>query len=285
MSNAKDILVVGASGTVASNVISALASTGQSVRAGTRNPAKQASQEGVTWVELDIDRPSTVQAAFAGARRAFLLSPPGYANQYPILSQMIAEAKKNELEKVVMMTAMGVDADPSIPFRRAELELEGSGLRYNIVRPTWFMQNFNTFWRHGIVAAHTIALPAADGKVGFVDARDISQTVAGLLLDDTHDNQAFDLTGPEAITHAQAAEILAAATGLPIRYENVSPESFKQTLLQVGLPADYADLLVQLFAGVRAGWANRTTPSVERVTGKPPRSLQTYAHDYKQSWL
>src|SRR6185503_14578197 len=103
------------------------------------------------------------------------------ADQYKVLSPLIQEAKRQGLEKVVLMTAMGANAVETAPFRRAEIELEKSGLTYNIVRPNWFFQNFNTFWIQGILNYGKILVPGGNAKTSFIDARDISAVVAKLL--------------------------------------------------------------------------------------------------------
>jgi uncharacterized protein YbjT (DUF2867 family) len=81
------------------------------------------------------------------------------------------------------------------PLRKAERHLEASGLAYNVIRPNWFMQNFNTFWLHGIQTAGQIFLPVGQAKGSFIDARDIAAVAAVLLTSDAFDNRDFDLTG------------------------------------------------------------------------------------------
>ena len=82
------------------------------------------------------------------------------------------------VRKLVLMTAMGANADEAAPLRKAEVHLIQSGLAYNIIRPNWFMQNFNTFWLHGILNGGTIALPVGQAKGSFIDARDIAAVAA-----------------------------------------------------------------------------------------------------------
>jgi uncharacterized protein YbjT (DUF2867 family) len=90
------------------------------------------------------------------------------------LGRLIDEARARRLEKVVLMSAMGADADPSAPLARAEQHLIASGLPWNVIRPNWFMQNFHTFWLHGITHANAVQLPTGTAKGSFIDARDIA---------------------------------------------------------------------------------------------------------------
>lgn len=171
------ILVVGGTGTVGSEVVKLLKqmkNEGYQVRLTTSKPVEKNDE----LVQIDLGTGQGIVAAFEGVDRAFFISPPGYGDQYAVLSPLIQEAKRRGLKKVVLMTALGTNASDSTPFRRAEIELEKSGLNYNIVRPNWFYQNFNTFWVQGIREQDKILLPAGQAKVGFIDARDIAAVVA-----------------------------------------------------------------------------------------------------------
>ena len=273
------ILVVGASGTVGSELSRLLAAQGETVvKATSRQPI------GADQVLVDLSSQAGVKAAFEGVDRAFVLSPPGYANQEALLAPLIDEAKARGLDKVVLMSAMGANADENSPLRKAERRLEASGLAYNIIRPNWFMQNFNTFWLHGIQSAGQILLPVGSAKGSFIDARDIAAVAARLLTSDAFANRDFDLTGPRALDHAEVAAILTQATGRPIGYTDITPEAMLQGLMGAGLPKDYADMLLLILGFFKAGYAERTTDAVLQITGRAPRTIEQYAKDYRTSW-
>ena len=168
--------------------------------------------------------------------------------------------------------------------RQAELALERSGLAWNVIRPNWFMQNFHTFWLHGIVTQQAIRLPVGDARTSFIDARDIAAVAAALLVRRDLDNQAFDLTGGEALTHAEVAALLSTALGRAIRFDDITPEEMRPGLLAAGLPADYTEFLLLILSFLKLGFAARTTPHVEAITGKRPRTFAQYAHDYRASY-
>lgn len=272
------ILVVGASGMVGGELVKLLRAKGEAVRTTTSKKPSSADQ-----VHINLATGEGLQAAFEGVSKAFFLSPPGYADHHKMLSPLIQEAKRRGLKKVVLMTAMGANAADT-PFRRAEIELEKSGLSYNIIRPNWFLQNFHTFWVHGINSQGKILLPAGKAKVSFIDARDISAVAAELLTSSKFENKDFDLTGPEAVDHAEVAKALSAATGRKIVYEEITPKAFREGLLGAGLPADYVDFLVLIMGFLAAGYATRTTGNVEAITGRKPGGLAAYAKDFAGQW-
>lgn len=273
------ILVVGSSGTVGSVLSNLLVAQGHEVRRATSGSASESGQ-----VHLNLLTGAGLKEAFHGVNAAFLLSPPGHTNQDALLAPLIEQAKASGVGKVVLMSAMGANADDNAPLRKAELHLERSGLAWNVIRPNWFMQNFNTFWLHGIQQQGQIFLPVGQAKGSFIDARDIAAVAAKLLTSSSFDNADFDLTGSEAFDHDQVAAILSQAAGCPIGYTDISPEAMREGLLSAGLPADYTDFLLLILSFFKLGYSERTTDAVARITGAAPRSLAQYAQDYSASW-
>ena len=153
--------------------------------------------------------------------------------------------------------ATALPADDSIPLRRAELHLERSGLAWNVIRPNWFMQNFHTFWLHGIQTQGQIFLPVGAAKGSFIDTRDIAAVAAKLLSSDEFVNAAHDLTGSEALDHNQVAAILSKAAGRTIGYTDIPEDAMRQGLLGAGLPADYTEFLLVILGAFKAGFAER----------------------------
>lgn len=274
------ILVVGASGTVGTELVRQLRGKGHTVLRSTSKPNLESDQ-----VHLNLQTKAGLETAFVGIDKAFFLSPPGYVNQHELLIPLIDEARKQSLKKVVLMTAIGANAVDSTPFRQAELHLEQSGLTYNIIRPNWFMQNFNSFWLHGILHDAKVALPVGDAKASFIDVRDIASVAAVLLDDDVRfQNQDFDLTGATAISHAQAANVISNAIDKSIKFEDITPQAMRETLLGAGLPADYTEFLLMILDYLKQGAAERVTDAVQTITGQAPIAFEAYARDYRQAW-
>lgn len=274
------ILVVGAHGTVGSALVPLLTAAGHQVlRATSRTPSAP------DHVALDLVSGRGRDTAFAGVDAAFLLSPPGHVNQHELLNPLIDAARAQGVRKVVLMSALGANADESTPLRRAELHLEASGMAWNVIRPNWFMQNFHTFWLQGIREHDAILLPTGRARGSFIDARDIAAVAAALLSRSDFDNREFDLTGAEALDHDQVAAVLSSELGRTIRYEEITPGAMRDALLGAGLPADYTELLLVILGYFKAGYAERTTDAVQAITGQAPRRLAAYVRDYRGAWL
>jgi uncharacterized protein YbjT (DUF2867 family) len=274
-------LVIGANGTVGSELVRLLAGRGHQVLKATSKAVTDPAHE----VHVNLVTGTGLPQAFAGVEQAFLLAPPGYTNQDELLIPAIDTAKAQGVRKLVLMSAMGANADESAPLRKAEVHLLKSGVASNIIRPNWFMQNFNTFWIKGILEHGKIFLPVAKAKGSFIDARDIAAVAAQLLSSDAFNNQEFDLTGSVALDHDAVAQVLSKETGKSISFEDIPPDAMRSGLLQAGVPAPYAEFLLLILGYFKAGYSERTTDAVQTILGRAPRTLEQYAKDYRAAWV
>lgn len=148
------------------------------------------------------------------------------------------------------------------------------------------MQNFDEgAFAPAIVGEGVIPLPAGDGAEAFVDVRDIAAVAAATLRDPgAHAGAEYTITGPEALTLAQVAEVIGEATGRAIAYVDVPPEQWVEGAAGAGLPRDYAELLATLLGVIRSGHGATPEDTVERVTGRPPIAFRDYARGAAEAW-
>ena len=273
------ILVLGATGHVGRPLVKELLARGESVKAASRSGEPVEGAEGVAF---DILKPD-FSTLFDGVDRIFMLLPTGYIDSKGLLLPIVKAAAEQHV-KIVFMSVFGVEADDSIPYRQVEIAVEKSGTPFVILRPNWFSDNFHIFWKAGIDHGQ-IAVPAADGKSSFIDTRDIAASAAAALTSSRFDGKAFNLTGPAALSYAEAAEILSSVLDRKIAYQPLTTEAFVTMLTGAGVPSDYAGFLAAIFHPVREGWTAVVTDSVKTLTGKTPRSLRDYAEHNKAALL
>ena len=269
------ILVLGATGHVGQPLVKDLVARGEKVKAASRSGKPVGGAEGVVF---DVLKPD-FDALFQGVDRLYLLLPTGYVDAKGLLLPIVAAAAARKV-KIVFQSVFGVDADDSIPYRQVEIAIGKSGVPYVILRPNWFADNFHIFWKAGIDHG-VIAVPAAEGKSSFIDVRDIAASAAAALTSRHFDGKAFNLTGPAALSYAEAAEILSSVLGRKIAYQSVTTEAFVTMLTGAGVPTDYAEFLGSIFYPVREGWTATVTEDVRMLTGNAARTLRSYAEDNK----
>lgn len=280
----KTILVVGGTGTVGSALTEALLKAGHTVKVASRQPEKVGDTfKGAVGVSLAFGDAGSIGAALEGTDALFVLAPGGHTDQFGLLAPLLTAATKDKARKVVTMTANGVQYDDSNALRRLELLVSSSGAPFVHLRPGWFMQNFQTYWLPGIQATGQIMVPAADARSSFIDVRDIADVAVVALATDTVDGEALTLTGPEALTYGEAAAILSAASEKPIGYTALDEATFEQGLLQAGVSADYARVMLALFSFVRQGAAAEVTSTVADILGRA-RTLKDYAREHAALW-
>ncbi len=271
------ILVTGAGGTVGSEVLKALVARGAPVRAGyrTRTPPLPA---GVEAVALDYDRPETIRPALKDVETLFLLS-----NTVEVEKKIVDEVKKSRVKRIVKLSVLGA-AEEGFIFARwhraVEKYIEASGLPWTFLRPNGFMQNVVTYMSGTIRSQSAIYSSAGSGAVSHVDVRDLGAAGAAVLAESGHEGQAYDLTGPAALTYPQLADTLSRVLGRPIRYVPISPEQYRQGALAAGTPEAYADALVDLNRYYAEGKMSEVTPTLRLLSGRDPTPFEQYARDH-----
>jgi uncharacterized protein YbjT (DUF2867 family) len=268
------ILVIGATGKTGRRITSRLAAAGHDVRAASRTPDAPAAH--VEPVHFDWYDGTTHAPALEGVDRVHVIPPAGRVDHAPHVAAFLDAAKAAGVQRVVLMTARGVEVSDGIPLRQNELALEATGLEHTLIRPGWFMQNF-VEGAFAPDADGVIAAPSGDGPTSFVDAEDIADVAVAALTQDGHAGETYELSGPAALTWTQVAEELSRHAGRPLRFADLDPEVWQAGATRVGLPADYAGMMVQLFAGVRSGWEARLSDGVQRALGRPASSFHAFA--------
>ncbi|MDA3650131.1 SDR family oxidoreductase [Saccharopolyspora indica] len=276
--NAPTVLVTGATGTVGSALVPALRARGATVRAMTRDPGRAIA--GVENVVADLQDPASVTAALTGVDAAFLNSPS--APDAAALQIRFADlARDAGVHRLVLLSQYAARTDSPVRFLRWHAEVEahvqGLGLDHTVLRPNLYLQALLGF--AGTMAQGWFAAPIGDAAISAIDTRDIAESAAAVLTNAGHTGRTYTLTGPRAVTHAQIADALSAATGRTIAFRDAPADQFTAALAGV-LPQWQLDGLVEDYAHYARGEAAEVHPSVADLTGHPARDVTDFARDY-----
>lgn len=290
MKNTKaKILVTGATGTVGSELVKKLSEMKVPVRAAVHTKAKadKIKLPGVELVELDYDDPKSIDAAFKGIEKLYLLTPFS-PNAVEITSMIVNTAKAAGVKHIVRMSAFGSDQNTDSILlnwhKEAENVVKSSGLAWTIIRPAVFMQNFANFGVESIKQQNTLYAPAGDAKLNFIDVRDIAAVAAKVLTTPGHEAKEYNITGPEALTHKQVADILSKVTGKEINYVSTTDEQTRQGMKQMGMLDWMIDGMLGLYKVFMSGISSKVTDTVEKVAGKKPITFEQFAKDYANAF-
>jgi uncharacterized protein YbjT (DUF2867 family) len=273
------ILVTGATGNVGAELVGQLASDGVAVRGLVRN-ADAVLPEGAHACVGDLNEPESLVAALEGVRGVFLL--PGYRDMPGLLARVRAAGA----ERVVLLSGRSVlatEVDNAISryMLASEDAVRRSGVSWTFLRPAGFMSNALR-WKSQITARDVVRAPFAQIANALIDPYDIARVAAVALLSAGHDGEAYPLSGPESLRPADELRVLGELLGRELRLEALSNEEARVEM-EADMPAEYVHAFFRFYVdGVID--ESEVLPTVEEITGAPPRTFRQWAQAHLEAF-
>lgn len=277
------ILVTGASGTTGRPIVEALLARGSAVRTATRGEEPvdpRAEHRRFDWMD-----PGTYDAVLEGVERAYVLAPGLVADPSEIVLSFLRRGLALGLRRVVLLSSSAIE-EGQAGLGRIHGFLRARVPQWTVLQPSWFMQNLvdtRTHHHRSLVEEGRLVTATGEGRVGFVDARDIAAVGACALADSASPDAGLRITGPRALTYAEVAAIVGEITGDDVRHEHVDRQGVIEHMMEASIPRSYASLLADLEERIRRGEEGEVTDVVERVTGRAPRSLEAFAREHAEA--
>jgi uncharacterized protein YbjT (DUF2867 family) len=256
------IVVLGATGRTGRRVAGLLRAAGVPVRAASR-----AGEVRFDWADQ-----TTWEPAVAGAARMYLMAPDGTA----IDPSFVSSAVESGVGRIVLLSSQAIEAMGDERLIAAERTVRESGADWTIVRPSWFNQNFDEGFLHPAVIAGEVAVPVGDVRQAFVDADDIAAVAAAALTEDGHTGRSYEVTGPGAVSFAEAADIISRAADRPVRFVGTA-EAYMDAMTALGSPKEQTRREIESFAALRELGNQQPNDVVRQVTGRDPKEFEAYA--------
>jgi uncharacterized protein YbjT (DUF2867 family) len=257
----RPVLVLGATGKTGRRVVARLQAKSIPARAASRS----------SGTHFDWHHPTTWDAALNGASALSLALPP---EEVPV-GDLITRAVAAGVDRIVLLSGRGAQ---HVEYSRAvEGLVHDSGVEWAVMRPNNFSQNFTEDAFYPMIMSGELALPIGGIPEPFIDAEDIADVATVLLTEDGHHGETYEMSGPQALTWAEAAETIAEAAGRPVRFVDVPPDKFVPVALAAGLSQKAARDLSGMFAVMREGLIAEVGDGVRRVLGREPVDFATYA--------
>jgi uncharacterized protein YbjT (DUF2867 family) len=287
------VLVTGASGTVGREVVKQLSSAplNVNIKAAIHSLEnnKKIEDDKVELVKIDYNNPESLKAALNDIDKIFLVTPE-VPNAPELVSNLVTQAKISGIRYIVKLSAMDADLKADVAslrlHRQAEKIIEESGIPYTFLRPGEFMQNFIN-WDSPMIKEQGVFWRVGDTEVSLVDVRDIAAVAVKVLTDNDNGNnrnngKIYTITGPEALSYSQMAEILSSAIGKKISYVNISEEEARRAMKDIGLSEWWINAIIEVYEYYKKGIQKQVSSAVEEVTGKKPISFSQFTKDYAQ---
>ncbi len=269
------ILVTGATGTVGRQIVEQLVESGHQVRALTRNPAKANLPAGVEIVAGDLTDPASLAPALEGVTGLHLIKFGG--DDYADLEtgrEIIALAEKAGVQRLTVL--MGGTKG------RLEEAVESSSLAWTFLQPVEFMANVLE-WAPSIRNDGAVSLPFGDRKSAIVHEADIASVAVAALTNDGHSGKTYTITGGEVLTPRQMVQMIGATLGQEIGFNELTETEAKVQWQAAGIPSHVIDFLLWVY-GNTPPMGYTVVPTVEQVTGHPPRTFAQWAAEHASAF-
>jgi uncharacterized protein YbjT (DUF2867 family) len=262
------ILVAGATGNVGRPLVEQLVQAGHQVRALTRNPGKANLPAGAEVIAGDLTNPETLTAAMEGVDSLHLINFEG--NGYAPLEtgpEIMALAEKAGVKRVTVLRGG----------ERTSVEeaAEASSLAWTFLEPVEFMSGALDY-AESIRTEGIVRQPFADRRTAAVHDADIASVAAGVLTSDGHGGKSYTLTGPEVLSPRKMVNAIGAAMGCDIPFIELTVEEANVAWQAAGMPQEFIDFMMWAYGNTpEVGYT--VVPTVEQVTGHPPRTFAQWA--------
>jgi NAD(P)H dehydrogenase (quinone) len=269
------IAITGATGQLGLRLIRHLHDLGAPMRLIVRDAARAPELAGTEVAVAELERPETLRAALGGAETAFFVSAHEAADRMRVHRGVVEAMAAAGVRRVVYTSFLGASPHASFTFARdhalTERLIRESGMELTALRDSLYGDFAPLLVQDGVIRG-----PAADGRVAWVAREDIARLAAHVLTTDGHGGQIYDVTGPEAITLSETAEILSEVSGTHVRYEQ---ETVEQARAARAYAEDWeVDGWVGTYVAIATGEVGVTSHTIEHLTGRRPWTLKELLH-------
>ena len=282
------INVIAATGRLGGKVVEALLEMGlapENIIASVRTPSKAdgLAAQGIEVRRADYDDYESLETAFAGTDVLLLI--PSTAAVEPRVAQFgnaVRAAKAAGVGRIVfagVYTATPESLFQVAPFiLYAESKIRQSGLEWTLVRANMYMESM-LGWLGRFVEEGRLPYPLREGRIAFVAYGDLGRSIAAVLKGNGMHGKIFELSGPEAPSMAELAQVLSEETKELIRFDFPSEQDYLAfSKMDKASPA-LLDILLSMYRSAEAGEWSRVTDHVEQLTGRKPTSIREMARE------
>ncbi len=285
------ILITGATGNVGLSTLKLLENRnypGIEVVAAVRDIERARKIEGIencNFCHFEFDEPATYDKALEGITKIVLIRPNQVSDVSRYIFPFLAKAEKCGVKHIVFVSIVGAERNRMFANHRTENHFKKLSIPSTILRPSLYMQNLSSLHRHDIQYNDKINIPGGAGLVNYIDVRDVAEVIVTVLVNPGHENQAYEITGPEVLDFYQIAKMFSNELGRDIRYTRPSTIRFVRQKLLDKKQLLYIVTLSLLYSAARSGKMSYTNDVFRTITGHDPRHLADFIHEYREYWI
>lgn len=284
------ILITGATGNIGLSTVRFLLRQPErdfEVVAAVRDIEQAKKIEGLSQaslVKFEFDEPATYSAALEGVSKLLLIRPNQVSDVSKHIFPFLDKVEKSKVKHIVFVSIVGAERNRIFANHRIETHLKKMNISHTIIRPSLYMQNLITLHAREIRKNDHIYVPAGNGMVNYIDARDVSKVVVELLTKPGHEGKEYELTGPEPMDFYKIASLFSKEMGREIRYARpVTIRFIRQKMLEKK-EMPFILTLSLLYGAARNGKMGHTSAAFKEITGCEPGNLADFIHENRRIW-
>ena len=276
------LAVTGATGVVGGGVAHGLAGAGLTQRLLVRSPDRTPTLPGAEILLASYAGADAARSALTGVDTLFMVSGAEDPNRLADHLTFVDAAAAAGVHRIVYTSFFGANAESTFLLGRdhwhTEQHIRQSGMAFTFLRDNLYADFLpDMAGPEGVLRG-----PAGDGRLAAVARADVIDVALVVLLAAAgsgreatqHDNATYDLTGPQALTLDEVAEIVTRVTGRPVRYQpETIPEAYASREVY-GAPTWLVDAWVSTYTAIAAGELAQVADDVPRLTGHPAVGLE-----------
>ncbi len=231
----------------------------------------------------DYQDRDAMDEAFSGIEKVYLVSPPAL-DQELVQKRLVDIAGKRGVKHIVKLSALGTSDTSPVGLLRAHAGIEAhirrSGMDWTFLHPHFFMENLLAF-SESVRKEGAIYSPLGDAAISTISVTDIAAVAAEVLTGKGHEGRTYHLTGPQALSYAEIAQVLGGVIRKKISYVPTSFQAAREAMVGMGMPDWLAEDLVQLQKTWAEGRGGMVARDVEKTIGRKPISVKEFFECHK----
>ncbi|MFE2104879.1 SDR family oxidoreductase [Kitasatospora sp. NPDC059463] len=232
--------------------------------------AADLAERGVSVRVADYSRPESLAGVFAAGDRVLLVSGSEVGSRVPQHTAVVEAARAAGVALLAYTSAPGVATFKLADEHKAtEAVIRESGLPFALLRNGWYTENYLGDAAGTVERGAVVGSAGPDGRIATAPRRDYADAAVAVLTGEGHENAVYELSGDAAWSLPELAAELALASGRPVAFHGVAPEEHLRILVGAGLPEGFAEILVDVDAGIARGELAGTPGDLARLIGRP----------------
>jgi len=296
------LVITGASGPFGYNTTKGLLERG--VRAEdliliSRNPDKLSAfaDLGATIRQGDFDDHDSLLTAFAGGEKMLMISTNRVGQREPQHRNAVNAARQAGIRHIVYTSFVGrPENDDSIAVhdhRFTENLLRQSGMRWTFLRNSQYLEAMRDAAAPAALKSGQWLSATGDGRIAMISREDCIRAAVAVMGTDGHEDETYDITGPELITYRELCELVAELADRPIAYKAVSADEMYAFFDSLGIPRTARDDhvvggygwcsedMVSFETMLKNGGFAILSDDLENLTGRKAESPRAYLSRYR----